>query len=104
MIFLVVAVQVILFLPYAEYILLPWSSIGSESEGVVITAAGIVLGAVNNFLRNYIESLVATIGFHTREGVESMTLFLNFLMTLVNTLLNLSILMYTIQKRNGQSF
>lgn len=100
---MVLLFQLFIFAPYAYFILLPFSRIGSDAGGVVITVAGVVLGTLNGVLSSVIRDLVWHVGFHTKEVSESLVLWLDVVVTLVNTFLNLAILTYTIAMQHGET-
>mmetsp|Transcript_30165 Transcript_30165/g.76626 ORF Transcript_30165/g.76626 Transcript_30165/m.76626 type:complete len:472 (-) Transcript_30165:82-1497(-) len=97
-------VQLAIVLPYAWYIVWPYSMTGSAAGGMKITIAGMILGNVNMFISLQIFFTSYGLGFHRKDSMDIMILFSNTLLIIVNTFFNISTTAIMVFSQNSNGF
>uniref|UniRef100_A0A7S2MW23 C2 domain-containing protein n=1 Tax=Zooxanthella nutricula TaxID=1333877 RepID=A0A7S2MW23_9DINO len=101
---IIAAVQVLIVMPFAYYIVWPYSVTGSSANGAKMQIAGVILGNVNMFVSLQIFFTSYGLGFHRKTGMDTMIICANTGLVMVNTFFNLgtTALMVFSQQNEGQ--
>ncbi|CAE7880300.1 SCN10A [Symbiodinium sp. KB8] len=91
-----VGINVLVF-GFNRYVLMPYLAAGSSAGGPITMLNGIIMAIINGQLGGQIYGSAYGVGYHRKDRADIWLFYVNFFITLCNTMFNLALTIYAVQ-------